>query len=436
MNKSIAVIGLGYIGLPLALSFCEKGYQVYGVEVDELKVANLKCGITNVHEMHEFEPLESVLRRHLSTGQFIPTTRILDVAGQVGSYVITVGIPVGANGAMNELPLEQAIQGVAKVIRRADLVLVRSTLVPGMMNRKIIPLLSEYTGMKPGVDFHVAYASERVAEGRAMKEFQTLDIVLGALTDECSQRAKQLLEALTVGTIHETNLFIAEATKVVENVQRDVNIALVQELAIYAEQNGIDVYELIRMANTHPRVSLLEPGIGVGGFCIPNAFHYLNQSFDNDLSLPLLELARDINSATPHRLVRKIESGLKPHGLTIQGSTIALLGLGMKDFSNDIRLSPAVDLARQLISRGAVVRAYDPTVVSHSLPYQVDSLDACLCGAQVVVVGAWQTEFEKPWFRQTVLDSTSVCTILDLKNRLRMEESSEFARYATLKREV
>ncbi|SFU83149.1 nucleotide sugar dehydrogenase [Alicyclobacillus macrosporangiidus] len=385
MDGTIGVVGLGYIGLPLALCLCEKGYRVVGVDIDEDKVNELCHGRTAVSETFHGETLESILQRHLMAGRFIPTTHISVAAWEGRAYIVTVGVPVGQDGTLNETPLLSAMEQLGRVLKPGDLVLVRSTVVPGMMEEKIIPRLREASHMTPGVDFHVAYAPERVAEGRAIHEFQTLDVVLAGLTPQCTAKAAELLSRLTAGKIHVTDLRTAQLTKVIENVQRDVNIALAHQLKEIAEHHGVDVYELIGLANTHPRVRLLEPGIGVGGYCIPNAYAYLAASVPADRALPLLQLARRINETAPARMVERLAVQLTALGRRLEACTIAILGLGMKDGSNDVRHSPALACAEHLLRRGAVVRAFDPTVPMQ-YPFQVSTLESCLYGADGVIV--------------------------------------------------
>ncbi|OFW75382.1 MAG: hypothetical protein A2201_12735 [Alicyclobacillus sp. RIFOXYA1_FULL_53_8] len=417
MKRSVGVIGLGYIGLPLALSFCEKGYRVVGVEVNEQKVGQLIAGYTDVLELYEGKPLQDLLQRHLESETFVPTSRAAVAAWEVNAYIVTVGIPV-IQGVADETPLLTVAEQLGKVIKPNDLVLIRSTVIPGILEDKVIPLLEQHSRMRAGEDFHVAYAAERVAEGRAMEEFQTLDVVLAGLTDGCYRMAAELLGDLTSGVIHRTDLRTAQAVKVIENVQRDVNIALSQQIAWFSEYYGVNVYELIRMANTHPRVHMLEPSIGVGGFCIPNAYHYLQAGLQPGQRLPLLELAREINETTPERMIGKLVTQLAMRGKSLRNSTIAVLGLGMKDFSNDIRLSPAVRCAEVLIQEGATVRAFDPTVTLQ-LPYQVRGLSECLHGADGLLVATWQHEFEELDFASALAHSHVYGVVVDLKRRLR-----------------
>jgi UDP-N-acetyl-D-mannosaminuronic acid dehydrogenase len=417
MNKSVSVIGLGFIGLPLALSYCEKGFKVIGVDIDANKVEALRRGYTEVLEEYNGEPLSSVLARHVSTGSFVPTDRVAVAAWETNTYLVTVGIPVSADGTLNEVPIIQAMEQLGRVIKPNDLVIIRSTVVPGMVEEKLIPALERTSRLLAGVDFRLAYASERVAEGRAMYEFQTLDIVVGGVTEACAQAAANLLSQLTSGAIHVTDLRTAQAVKVIENVQRDVNIALVQEFATFAELHGIDVYELIRLANTHPRVNLLQPGIGVGGYCIPNAYRYLRASLPSEDVLTLIPLARKINADTPDRIIHSLETKLAAEGKSLQSSVIAILGLGMKDNSNDLRNSPAVDLAERLLRRGAVVRAYDP-LVSLQFPFQTKTLKEALYGADGLVVAAWHDVFLQMDIVDALQTSRVRGAIVDLKKRL------------------
>ncbi|GMA51894.1 NDP-sugar dehydrogenase [Alicyclobacillus contaminans] len=389
MNKTLTVVGLGHIGLPLALSFCEKGYSVYGIDVDADKIEQLKRGQTDIVEPYEGRTLQAILNDHIRSGRLKPTTRLADASVDTAAYVVTVGLPV-TDEQVATAPLERAMADVGRVLKPGDLVLIRSTLPPGTMERLCIPRLAEESRLRPGEEFAVAYAAERVAEGRAMYEFQSLDVVVGGYTRTCTERAAALLSDLTNGSVHWTNLRTAEAVKVVENVQRDVQIAMVQELAQFSAWHGIDVHELIRLANTHPRVKLLTPGIGVGGFCIPNALHYLRHSLpEGEPELPLLRLARRINATNPARVADGIVKQLAAAGVPAEQSTIAVFGLGMKDNSNDLRESPSLALIAELQRRGAVVRAFDP-VVPLQFPFQTRTLVECIQDCHALVMACWQ----------------------------------------------
>ncbi|WP_206832587.1 nucleotide sugar dehydrogenase [Alicyclobacillus fructus] len=416
MRTHLAVVGLGYIGLPLSLALCERGETVIGVDIDQRKVDELRAGITHVMEPYRGEPLEILLRRHLASGRFSVTTSLSEAAKLASVFLVTVGLPV-AGDVVDKSPLLACARDLATVLSPGDLVLIRSTLVPGMMEQDIVPVLASGSGLVPGKDFQVAYAPERVAEGRAMEEFQTLDVVVSGLTDACCQRAMDVLGRLTDGQLHKTSLRVAELSKVVENAQRDVNIALAHELKLVAEQHGVDVYELIRMANTHPRVQLLEPNLGVGGFCIPNAYAYLAASISSEELIPLFSLARQINLTAPHRAARQLDEALRQAGKRLSGARVAVIGLGMKDGSNDIRQSPAVHFAEILAERGATVTAFDPTVEPY-FPFQAPSLEDCLADADAVAVAAWQAEFDAAPWPALLEGARQPLVVLDLKRRL------------------
>lgn len=423
MFRSVSIIGLGFIGLPLAMSFCERGLSVVGIDTDMDKVENLRQGRTDVMESHEGLPLTHFLAKHLSAKRFQVSNRVAVAAWESDAYIVTVGVPVSPKGDLNETPLISAMERLGAVIKPNDLILIRSTVAPGMVEQKLVPVLEQASHMIAGTDFHVAYAAERVAEGRAMLEFQTLDIVVGGLTPKCCTVAASLLSQLTTGRIHTTDLRTAQAVKVVENAQRDVNIALAQELAIFAKQLGIDVYELIRLANTHPRVRLLEPGIGVGGYCIPNAYHYLRHGMKDVKPLRILPESRQINAATPSRIVDELEHKLRKAGKWLNESIIAVLGLGMKDNSNDVRQSPAIDICNLLQTRGAVVRAYDP-LVPQQFPFQTKSFRQAVFGADGLIIGAWHDVFDQIDFAHDLTVCDLKGAIIDLKGRLNCEVES------------
>lgn len=422
MRRTVSVIGLGFIGLPLSICLCERGFRVIGVDTDSHKIDTLKKGTAYVQEDYEGKTLTQRLRSHLASGAFTPTTNVEDATNEATAHLVTVGIPTDeGTGSLNLQPLIDVMENLGKSIQRGQLVIVRSTVVPGSVETKLVPILEEMSGLSAGVDFHVAYAAERVAEGRALKEFQTLDIVLGGLTEACGKMAADVLQNLTDGEIHITDLRVAQLSKVIENVQRDVNLAIVNELKAVSHTHGVDLAELIAMVNTHPRVNLLFPSIGVGGYCIPNAYHYLQASVDIDL--PLFQTARAINAEVPATVVQQLVSDLWQVGKRIDESTVAVLGLGMKDGSNDLRHSPPILCVEELLGRGAQIQAFDP-LVERPLPYQCESLEACLKGADAVLVGAWQPAFDDGDWSELLRLTNSPVVIVDPRHRIRSRTAS------------
>lgn len=422
MRRTVSVIGLGFIGLPLAICLCERGFRVIGVDTDPTKINALKNGTAYVQEDYEGMTLTERLQKHLASGAFTPTTQVAQATEEATAHLITVGIPTDeGTGALNLDPLLDVVTNLGKSIQRDHLVILRSTVVPGSVETKLVPILEEMSGLSAGVDFHVAYAAERVAEGRAMKEFQTLDIVVGGITEDCAKAAADVLQQLTDGKIHITDLRVAQLSKVIENAQRDVNLAIVNELKSVAQMHGIDLAELIAMVNTHPRVNLLLPSVGVGGYCIPNAYHYLQASVDIDL--PLFQTARAINAEVPATVVQQMVSDLWQVGKHIDKSIVAVLGLGMKDGSNDLRQSPPIHCVEELLGRGAQIQAFDP-LVERPLPYQVASLEACVTGADAILVGAWQPAFDKGDWPELLRLTNNPVVIVDPRHRIRSRTAS------------
>jgi UDP-N-acetyl-D-mannosaminuronic acid dehydrogenase len=267
-----------------------------------------------------------------------------------------------------------------------DLLLFRTTLIPGTIDQLIVPRLAN---LKPSI--HLAYCPETIMETRAFEELENNPMILAGLDKESIEVTEVFLKSLSKAPIYKSSNFkTAEMVKVIQNIHRDVNVALINEISEVAYQLGVDIYELITLVNTHPRVTLLQPGPGVGGYCLPNALGYLKNAVDTkNCPLTLMDTARKLNEKRPFEIVQIIADILKKAGKVIEHSTIALVGLAMKDFCADCRNSPALDVAVQLINSGAKVKAYDP-VVPVTYVYQVTSLEEALTNADCLVILANQ----------------------------------------------
>ncbi|MCF6092559.1 nucleotide sugar dehydrogenase [Microaerobacter geothermalis] len=413
----LAVIGLGFIGLPLSLSYAMNGAKVIGIDVLKEHVGNINKGITHHMEYYQGKSISDILREQLEAKTFYATTCYEEAASQVDNYVITVGIPV-----RQEIPdtsyLEESCLSLSKVLKKGDTIILRSTVVPGTTEELVLPIL-EKSGLKAGTDFYLAYCSERIAEGRAFEEFIHMPLALGGVNEESAERAKSLLSFVTKADIHVTDIKVVETAKVIENIQRDVNIAMVQQFARFAEKLGIDTFELIRIANTHKRVNLLTPGPGVGGYCLPNALYYLQpKAKELQVDISLLEKARQINDSVPYALVQMVKDSLEKQGRSLKGLKVAVLGLAMKDYSNDDRISPPHQLVSLLLEEGAHVFAYDPGV-PESYPYKVNSLEEAVADAKALFLLTMQEEFKYvDWKRQVIDKMSSKPVILDGKNQI------------------
>lgn len=421
----VAVVGLGFVGLPLSLSYWQAGAEVIGVETDERLRAELLAGRTHHLESDDGRPIAAILREALDSGRYAIVATDTEAARRVDASIVTVGVPHGPNG-LDLGPLQGALEELIGAAPPGHLILLRSTVPPGT-TRQLLYAPAQAQGRKVGEDLFVAYCPERIAEGKAFQEFREMPVILAAFDDASRERAASLVSHVTkAGVVTSMSVEATELAKVIENVQRDVNIAVVQELARACEPSAIDVFEVIRLANTHRRVHLLEPGPGVGGFCLPLALSYfLPLAEEHGVATPTLLAARDSNAAVPSMLAMRAAE----HARTIaQGRPrIAVFGLAMKDHSNDARLSPAVDVCRQLEAMGCEVRAVDPAV-PRSFAFQGDDPSWALDGAHALMLLARQRELES-WL--TDLDRLRAlhrgALVLDARNWLAARRSEIYA---------
>ncbi len=389
-EKRIAVFGLGFIGLPLSLSFALKGRQVTGVDVSEQLVNDLNQGVTYHLEKRGDTSIQQILKEQLANRKFQTTTDPVPALAACSDIIVTVGVPV-----VNSIPdlsfIKSAVTTIAAHLRKGQLVLIRSTVTPGTTKRLLQPIL-ESSGLRAEKDFYLAYAPERIAEGRAFEEFKNMPTLVAGVGPKSKQRAKELLGIVTRAELVEaSSIEVAETSKIFENISRDVDIAMVNEFATFTKAIGIDVFEVIRLANTHKRVKLLKPGPGVGGYCLPNALYYLlPRALETGLSLQLLPVARQVNDETPLRIAGLV---LKNLPVPPARAKVAVLGIAMKDFSNDDRTSPALKVINILQQAGVKIAAFDPAV-PREYPFKVSSLDEAVRDAHGIVVLAKQQNID------------------------------------------
>ena len=390
--EKVAVIGLGFVGLPLSLTYTLHGIKVYGVDINKEYVENLKNGHTHVYEEYNGKHIEEILKESLKNGLFVPTTSLEDGLKEVQNIIVTVGIPIENDNEVKMEAFVEAIKNIGKNLKKGDMVLLRSTVPPLTTKNIVKPILEEESGLEVGKDFYLAYSSERIAEGRAFEEFQTMPVAVAGMDSESTKRGKQLLELINPNIIEASTPEVVEISKLIENASRDVNIAIVNELSTLTAALGIDVMEVINVANTHKRVKLLTPGIGVGGHCIPFASKYIFYSSDKlSLEMPLLHAARSVNDSRPFDIVNRIEKTLKTLGKSIEETKVAFLGIAMKDNSSDISESPAIKLKEIFKSKGAKVECFDPKVNGELENMKTNEYEV-LKNADVVIIPIVQEE--------------------------------------------
>lgn len=361
---TINVVGLGYIGLPTALMFADHGHQVQGVDVREDVVADLRKGHLHFQE----SGIQDLLNRTLANGRFDPST----VLRPADVHILCVPSPVGDDKRPNLAYVEKAARAICAVARPDDLVILESTVPPGTTRDVLAPVFAEK-------QVHIAHCPETIIPGNMVHELLHNDRVIGGLTPIATMRAVELYRTFVRGTIDATDATTAEFVKVAQNTYRDVNIALANELAALCRRVGTDAREMIRIANNHPRVSIHQPGAGVGGHCIPvDPWFLVGQGVDT----PLIQTARAINDRRPIDLAHAVARRLAG----IQNPVVAVLGVAYKPDVDDARESPTLpfieELARQI--RGVTIRCTDPHVTGWV--HDILPLEIAMKGADIGIV--------------------------------------------------
>ncbi len=360
--NSLCVIGLGYIGLPYAVTFAAHGLNVHGVDVNPRVVQSLQAGKIHIHETG----LQDVLDEALRVGRLTVSSQPVEA----DAFIIAVPTPFQRekfgeyNGIRFKLADMRAVASAAEAIlpflRKGNLVILESTSPPRTTIELVAPIL-ERSNLRAGIDFHLCYSPERMLPGNLLYELVNNARIIGGITPESARAARDLYKTFAQGEIHETDATTAEMVKIMENATRDVNIALANEFARLAEKFGVDVWEAIRLANLHPRINILNPGPGVGGHCISVDPWFFVEAAPEVSAL--IYQARKVNDEQPHFVVKKAQHALGE----LRNKRIAALGLAYKPDVDDLRESPAVEVVRLLQKNGAIVRAWEPFAPSAKL---------------------------------------------------------------------
>jgi UDP-N-acetyl-D-glucosamine dehydrogenase len=377
---TIGIVGLGYVGLPLGLAFAEAGHEVIGVDVDQGRVAAVNRGTSHVEDVPS-EELQGVEDRLVATTSYGELER-------AEAILVCVPTPLNANREPELGPLVTAAAALAKVLQRDQLVVLESTTYPGTTRERLAPILEE-SGLNAGRDFHLAYSPERVDPGRTDHTIRTTPKVVGGLTDECADRAEALYGSICDEIVRVSTPEVAELSKLLENIFRSVNIALVNELAVLCDRMGIDVWEVVGAAATKPYGFMrFDPGPGMGGHCLPVDPFYLSwRAREYDFVPEFIELAGKMNQAMPYVCVERVVRALNDAGKAARGSRVALLGVAYKPGVGDTRESPALKIIELLRRDGADVVYHDPHVPELTrFGLRASELDEALAGADLAVI--------------------------------------------------
>jgi UDP-N-acetyl-D-glucosamine dehydrogenase len=396
----VGIIGLGYVGLPLAKAFSQAGFRVLGFDIDPAKVAKLERGESYIGH------ISSATIRQMQAQGFSATSDFQRL-GEADVILICVPTPLTEAREPDLTYVVHSVQAVAQTLRPGQLIVLESTTYPRTTRDVVLPLLSQ-RGLQVGVDFFLAYSPEREDPGNPRYSTTSIPKVVGGIEPVSRELAATLYRQVVVEVVPVSTPEVAEACKILENTYRAVNIALVNELKVLYDRMGIDVWEVIEAARTKPfGFQAFYPGPGLGGHCIPIDPFYLTWiARKYGLSTRFIELAGEINTAMPAYVVGKVTDALNERGKPVKGSHILLLGMAYKKDVDDPRESPGFELLDLLLKKGAVVQYNDPHIPVlpkmrhwphlqplHSLPLTADTLAAQDC----VLIVTDHSAYDYPW---------------------------------------
>jgi UDP-N-acetyl-D-glucosamine dehydrogenase len=377
---AVGVIGMGYVGLPLAVAFAREGHDVVAFDVDASKLAALAEGRSYIEDVSD-EALADVAAR-------IEPTQQPAALARCDALLICVPTPLTVNREPDLGPLLSASHAIAEILRPGQLVVLESTTYPGTTRERLAPILAE-SGLTPGEDFNLAFSPERVDPGRTDFTLRTTPKVVGGLTEACGDRAEAFYGEICDTIVRVTTPEAAELTKLLENIFRSVNIALVNELAMLCDRMKIDIWEVVDAAATKPYGFMrFDPGPGMGGHCLPVDPFYLSwRAREFDMATEFIELAGKVNQQMPYHCVSKVERLLNDAGKPVRGSKVSVLGVSYKAGVGDVRESPALKILALLTALGADLHYHDP-FVAHLPDLGLSSapLDEVLADSDLVLV--------------------------------------------------
>ena len=404
----VAIVGAGYVGVPLAQTFADAGRRVLLIEINPRVVESLNRG-----ESHIEDVASELLAPHAAAGRIVATTDY-GRAAEAAAVLIALPTPLTKQREPDLSYVESAARSLAPVIRKGQIIVLESTTYPGTTREILKPILEAGSGMTAGVDFHLAMSPERVDPGRTDWTTKTTPKVLGGLTPACCEAAADVYRA-AIDTVHIVSTpEAAELTKLLENIFRSVNIALVNELAMLCDKMEIDVWEVVDAAATKPFGFMrFEPGPGLGGHCLPiDPFYLTWKAREHEFSTEFIELAGKVNGNMPSYCVDRIARVLNDASKSVRGAKILVLGVAYKNDVGDMRESPALPIIELLRERGAVLSYHDPHVASMpELGLDSVALDVATvqqADAVVIITGHNAVDYE-----MVVRESRSV---LDLRN--------------------
>lgn len=405
------IVGQGYVGLPVAMRAAEAGFSVVGLDLDSERTRSLAHGESFVEDVSD-----SQLQAAISSGAYRPSADY-DDANEFDFAIITVPTPL-TEGLPDLTFIESCAASLASRLKRGSTVILESTTYPGTTEELLVPILESGSGLTAGTDFYVGYSPERIDPGNKIWGFRETPKVISGINADSLSRVKDFYDRLVDTTVPVSSPKEAELTKLLENTFRHVNIALVNELAIFANQLGVDIWESIEAASTKPFGFMkFTPGPGVGGHCLPVDPSYLSWQVRRKLgqNFRFVELANDVNDHMPNYVVQRLMTILNAQGRAVNGSVVLLVGLAYKKNTGDIREAPSLRIVQLLDELGATVRGVDAHVEPHRWPSgveQVELTEDVLSNVDVTVLVTDHDDLDLDLLARTVTP------VLDTKNRV------------------
>ena len=400
----VCVVGQGHIGLPTALIIADSGLQVTGADVTAPLVDDLNKGINHLVEPGLTQLLEKCVAAKTYSASLTPEP--------ADTFIVSVPTPLDPENQPVLNYVVAAAESIAPHIRPGNLVILESTVPPGTTRGVFTKALAEKSNLTPENDFFVAHCPERVLPGTILRELIENDRVVGGSSPEATRLAKKFYQRFVSGDVLESDSVTAELVKLSENIYRDVNIGLANEFAIISEDLGANVWDVIELANKHPRVNIHQPGPGVGGYCIPVAPWML--SADLESAPQTILQARNINAGQPARTVQKVLELLKG----VENPKVAILGAAYKGGVGDARATPTVEVIELLLEAGATVSVHDP--LTKNFKYELESFEDTVRDADLAIILTAHSQFEsiEPVSTAKLMKSA---IIVDTRNSLNAE---------------
>ena len=411
---NITIVGLGYVGLPLACLCAEKGHKVCGLDIDKNKVDLVNKSVSPIEDEYIVSKLKNLKNKIIATtdaSECIPNSDVV---------IVCVPTPVDKNNAPDLTALMESVSAVSKSIRQNTLFVIESTIYPGTVEEIVIPILKKQKFDAFRNDIFLAHCPERIDPGNKKWTIENLPRVAGGITKEATQKAAEFYRSIINAEVAElSSIKAAEATKIMENTFRDVNIAFINEMAQSFDKAGIDIIEVIKGASTKPFAFMPHyPGAGVGGHCIPvDPYYLIEKAKQIGFNHKFLSLARDINSSMPHYTIELLENELKKIKKSIKNAKVGVLGLAYKANVDDIRESPAFEIINILKTKSADVFVFDPHVKKDS---NVKDIDELLNKSDYIILATDHKEFKEMGLAK--LKKNKILIVIDGRNCLDQEK--------------